>query len=53
MPRTELSSGGYNYRFSLTNNGKTLKIEQYDDGSRIVDGCERKPQWVTILKRSL
>ena len=53
MPQTELTAGGYNYRFSLTMDGKVLTVEQYDDGSRTVDGNKRKPQWVTILKRCL
>jgi hypothetical protein len=53
MPRTEMGAGGYNYRFTLTNDGKILTVDQYDDGSGKVDGDRRDPQWVTILKRCL
>jgi len=49
----KLKAGAYSYRFNLSETGKTLEVEQWDSGDRLVDGVKRKPQWVKVFGRVL
>lgn len=48
-----LKAGEYSYRFSLSETGKTLEVEQWDSGKRLVDGAKRTPGWIKIFGRVL
>lgn len=50
---TGLKAGKYSYRFTLSETGKTLEVEQWDSGERLVDGVKRTPRWVKIFGRVL
>jgi hypothetical protein len=49
----ELSNNGYKYRFTMSADGRTVTVDQYDNGERNVDGTKRNPQWIRVWVRSL
>ena len=48
-----MCEGDFTYRFVLIDNGHVLECEQWDNGTGMVDGNKRKPDWVLVWRREI